>query len=84
MGRLINHSPRPNLKLGCPHYLREKWRIGLLAIPRGQELTYDYGVRAMEWMTGKDGTGADGGERGTGGDQGGGRHQSGLQPDDIM
>ena len=30
--RLINHSPRPNLKLGRPHYLREKWRIGLLAL----------------------------------------------------
>ena len=80
VGRLINHSPRPNLKLGRPHYLREKWRIGLLAlydIPRGQELTYDYGVRAMERKTGKDGTGADGGERGTGGDQGGGNGEGG-------
>ena len=54
--------------------------MALYDIPRGQELTYDYGVRAMEWMkrkTGKDGTGADGGERGTGGDQGGGNGEGG-------
>lgn len=34
VGWLINHAPRPlpNLKLGRPQYLREKWRVAMVAL----------------------------------------------------
>ena len=56
MGRLINHSTKGNIKLGKPLHLRGKWRIGFVAIRDieiGEELTYDYGVRGEEWMSGR-------------------------------
>ena len=53
IGRLINHLVPFNLKVGPPFFLRDKWRVGLIAIRDvfvGQELTYDYGVRTEVWM----------------------------------
>ena len=53
VGRLINHSPHPNLSISRPIHLRGKWRLGLMAIREiapGIELTFDYGIREMEWM----------------------------------
>ena len=50
---LINHSRSPNLKLSRPLYVRDKWRIALLAlreIQPGDEVTYDYGARNLEWL----------------------------------
>ena len=53
VARLINHSPKPNLRLFKPLHLWGKWRIGLYAgvdIVKGSELTFDYGVREKKWM----------------------------------
>ena len=53
VGRLINHSPHPNLSISQPIHLRGKWRLGLMAIREiapDTEITFDYGVREMEWM----------------------------------
>ena len=53
VGRLINHSPHPNLSISQPIHLRGKWRLGLMAIrdiAPDTEITFDYGVREMKWM----------------------------------
>ena len=46
VGRLMNHSAKPNLKPFQPLHIRSKWRVGFLAvrgIKVGEELTWDYG-----------------------------------------
>ena len=54
VGRLINHAASGyNLKPSKPMYVRNKWRVGMVAvrgIPMDAELTYDYGVRKEGWM----------------------------------
>ena len=46
VGRLMNHSVKPNLRPFRPLHIRGKWRVGFLAvrdIKAGEELTWDYG-----------------------------------------
>lgn len=58
VGRLVNHSPRPNLKLHKPLRVRGKWRMALLAvrdIDPGEEVMFDYGKQPSppDWMRGR-------------------------------
>ena len=54
IARLINHKALSyNLKPFKPMYIRNKWRIGMVAVRDinvDDELTYDYGVRSESWM----------------------------------
>lgn len=57
LGRLINHAPAGssecNLKAARPYFVRNKWRVGLVAlrdITPGEEICYDYVVRGESWM----------------------------------
>lgn len=54
-GRYINHAAKPNLKMHRPVKVRDRWRVGFLAlcdIKKGEELTYDYGRQknAPDWL----------------------------------
>lgn len=53
-GRYINHVPRGfNLKLKGPYFIRNKWRVGFVAVrdvEAEEELCYDYGLRSEAWM----------------------------------
>jgi len=47
---LLNHSLNPNLKPFRPLHIREKWRVGFLAvrdIKLAEELTWDYSSPQM-------------------------------------
>ena len=54
IARLINHKASSyNLKPCKPAYVRNKWRVAMVAvrdIQVNQELTYDYGIRTESWM----------------------------------
>ena len=55
MGRLINHSVKPNIKLHKPRFVRGKWRLAFLAVKDitvGEELLFDYGAppQGHKWL----------------------------------
>ena len=55
LGRLFNHSSKPNLKPFRALYVRGKWRVGFLAnrdIPASEELTWDYTCppQGQQWL----------------------------------
>ena len=55
LGRLLNHSSRPNLKPFRPLHVRGKWRAGFIAlcpIKAGEELLWDYGCppEGQKWL----------------------------------
>lgn len=55
MGRLLNHSSKPNIKPFRPLYLRKKWRVGFVAlrdIYPGEEIMWDYGCPpdGLQWL----------------------------------
>ena len=52
IGRYLNHAQCPNAELTRPFFVREKWRIGFMAvrdIMPGDEVVWDYKVRGEEW-----------------------------------
>ena len=53
-GRYLNHaSSGGNARYWRPLFVRGKWRVGFVAvrdIQKGDEITYDYGVRGLTWM----------------------------------
>ena len=58
VGRYMNHSTTPNVKVNRPMCVRGKWRLAMTAlreIQEGEELMWHYGDRSssLDWMKGK-------------------------------
>ena len=48
----MNHSRHPNAKLTAPNFVREKWRIGFLAltdIAKDEEVMWYYHIKEPDW-----------------------------------